>query len=217
MIYIKIFSAYIFLYCLKHKLKLLLGFIILIFINILLIDSEQNYQNISNINKKINNKLDGQYVNFNENFIIKSKDKKTQTLFVGEEINEHLFFNNMKKYNISYSNEPMNVFEIDFINKNNKIFIKNLYESYLNNDKQHDYSFLEDDYFINYLSHKNLNNLTLNDVFYKSLIIMNNSKNNDNLLHIINYLNKSEIICDKYDILINVKLNNTRISVLCNK
>ena len=217
MIYIKIFMAKTFLYCLKHKLKFFSVILIFIVINILLIDSDQNYKNISNINNKINKKLDGQYVNFNENFIIKSKDKTTQTIFVSEDLNENLVFNYLKKYNISYSNKPRNVFEIDFSSENNKIFIKNLYESYLNNDKKHDYSFLNKDYFINYLAHKNEKNYTLNDIFYKTVIIMNNSKDKDHLIQVINYLNNSSIICEKYDILINVKLENTRISVLCSE
>jgi hypothetical protein len=215
MIYTKIFFATAFLYCLKHKLKFGVALILIIIINILLIDSEQNYKNIHNINNKIINELNGQYISHEENFIIKSKDKKRFTVFVNESINKHLSFKNLEKYTISYENKERIIFEIDFLNPNNDIFIKNIYESYLNNVKKYDYSFLEKKYFINYLNYNNDKNYTLNDVFYNVLLIISNTNSNKSIKELINYLNTDNIYCDSYDILINKNSQNTRLSVLC--
>lgn len=217
MIYMKIFFAKTFLFSLKHKLKLIFCLILFICIKILLIDSEQNYTNISNISNKINKKLDGQYTSFEDIFIVNSRDKKIKTIFVSEEINEFLSFKYMQKYNLLFNEKNRPAFEIEFDNKNADIFIKNIYESYLNNDKDIDYDLLNKNNYINYILFDNKKfNYNLNELFYNALLIMNNLKENEEIFNLINHVNEKEIHCNKYDILINKKQNSLRLSFLCN-
>lgn len=217
MIYIKIFFAKAFLFSLKHKLKFIFCIILFIGINIWLIDSEQNYTNISNISNKINKKLDGQYTSFEDIFIVNSRDKKIKTIFINKEINNFLAFNYMPKYNILFNEKNKPAFEVELNNKNTDVFIKNIYESYLNNDKDIDYKLLEKENYINYILFDNKNfNYNLNELFYNALLIMNNKKEKKPIFDLINHINKKEIYCNKYDILINKKQKNVRVSILCN-
>ncbi len=217
MIYIKIFFAKVFLFSLKHKLKLIFCLILFIGLKILLIDSEQNYTNISNISNKINKKLDGQYTNFEDVFIVNSKDKKIKTIFVNDEINDFLSFKHIPKYNLIFNKKNRPAFEIELDNKNTNIFIKNIYESYLNNDKNIDHNLLNKNNYISYILFNNKKiNYNLNELFYNVLLIMNNLKEKDEIFDLINHINEEEISCKKYDILINKKHENLRLSILCN-
>lgn len=217
MIYIKIFFAQVLLLSLKHKLKFIFGIILFIIINILLIDSEQNYTNISNISNKINKKIDGQYSSFEDVFIINSRDKKIKTIFINRDLNKPLSFDYMPKYNILFNKKNKPALEVELNNENTDIFIKNIYESYLNNDKDINYKLLDKKNYINYILFNNTNfNYNLNELFYNTLLIMNNKKEKEKIFNLINHINKKEIYCNKYDILINKKYNNLRVSILCN-
>lgn len=216
MIYIKIFFTKVFLFSLKHRLKVIISLLLFILIKVLLIDSEQNYTNISNISNKINKKIDGQYTNFEDVFIINSRDKKIQTIFVSEELNQKLSFQYMPKYNLLFNQKNKPTFEIEFDNTNTNIFIKNIYGSYINNNKDVDYKSLEETNYINYLLFNNTLKYNLNELFYNILLIMNNLKEREELLNLINHINTKNINCEKYDILINKKQNSVRLSVLCN-
>ena len=123
----------------------------------------------------------------------------------------------MPKYNLLFNEKNRPAFEIEFDNKNTNIFVKNIYESYLNNDKDIDYDLLNKNNYINYILFDNKKfNYNLNELFYNTLLIMNNLKEDEEIFNLINHVNKKEIYCNKYDILINKKQNSLRLSILCN-
>jgi hypothetical protein len=216
--YFYIFIAKTYLFLLKY-LKIIFITIIFLFIaHLVLKDNTQTYTNIQTGNADIKKVLSNKY-NKNNGLLVVDMSKegsKNIKFYISETLNNKFQFKHLPKYNISYKNfENKNVFEIDFekdITTSN-IFVNNIFNSYLNNNKKVPSLENKNDYIIYF---ENNEENYFNDFFYKLLVIMNNENENKKreLFDLINDNVKPQK-CSKIEVFFNINESKGRISLVC--
>jgi hypothetical protein len=218
--YLKIFSAWAFLFVYK-RIKIIVGlFIVMIIAYFSLLDSSQTYYNIANNDYGIKKVLKNKYKNDNGYFFmdLSNENKKILHFYVSEDLNQQFQFAHLKKYKLFYIQDKKTkneIFEIELFNKNKKTMIKNIYNSYLNNSESwRELNKENETSYISYFTNNNSKNILFTDFFYELLTVMTNEKSFNDISDLLNSISQ-KTTCQKHEILLNVSSDQTRISVLC--
>lgn len=219
-VYFKIFLAKLYLLFFYKWLYFLGAIIILFFYNLFLIDKTLEYSIIENNTNKAKKVLSRSYNNEEEQFIIKKEsfnDDMKLFIFVKPNTNINYHFNHLNDYSISYiQNKEKVQFEIDFYGTEDKIdsFIKNLYNSYLNTFGEYDPNYILENNFINSWEF-NVSDYSFNDLIYKSILIMNNQKEQKHFEKMLEEIKEEFQKCTEIETIFNIKEEHGRLSFIC--